>query len=354
MILPADDLDHVIDSTRHLWEEFRGARLFITGGTGFVGCWLLESFLYANSRFDLHATVTVLTRSPEAFALKAPHMTGDAAVRLLKGDVRTFVIPSGPFSHVLHAATQPTADGSPQALLSTFESIVEGTRRALDLAQRSGARAFLMTSSGAVYGLQPPDLPGISEDHPGAPQPTDPSAAYGEGKRASECLCALHARAFGLPVKIARCFAFVGPHLPLEGPFAIGNFMGNGLRGEAIQVKGDGTPFRSYLYAADMVIWLWSIFVKGESCRPYNVGSEEGLSIAEVAQTVSDCFSPPAPVSIGRRPVPGAEPIRYVPDTSRARRELGLSQSIGLKEGVRKTLRWHGEGAQAGGGVRTS
>jgi nucleoside-diphosphate-sugar epimerase len=337
----ANDLDHILAYTGTLWEELRGGRLFITGGTGFFGCWLLESLLWANAKYDLNAQATVLSRNPEAFARKAPHLAGNPAITLHQGDIQNFAFPAGHFTHVIHAATEASAKLNAEAPLVMLDTIVNGTRRALEFAVASGARKFLFTSSGAVYGTQPPDILNIFEDYPGAPDPMDPRAAYGNGKRIAEHLCALFAKQHGLETKIARCYAFVGPYLPLDIHFAIGNFIRDALRGGPICVNGDGTPFRSYLYAADLAIWLWTILFKGETGRPYNVGTEEGLPIAQIARLVADSVTPVCRVEIAREPTPGTAAPRYVPATRRARCELGLECWVPLADAIRKTEMWY-------------
>jgi dTDP-glucose 4,6-dehydratase len=343
--LPERDLDHVLEHSRDRWAELRGARLFVTGGTGFFGRWMLESFLRANDELGLGAEAIVLTREPGAFASAAPHVARHPGVRLHRGDVASFEFPAVECSHVLHMATETALKGSASA---SFETAVSGTRRVLDFAAARGARKLLITSSGAVYGPQPPDLERISEDYPGAPRPEDASAGYGHGKRAAEYLGAVAAAEGRFEVKIARCFAFVGPLLPLDANFAIGNFIRDALAGNPIRVTGDGTTRRSYLYAADLAVWLWTILFRGESGRPYNVGSEEDLSIADLAELVSTVVRPGIPVHISEKPAIGALPKRYVPSTALAARELDLHVRIDLDAALRRTAEWYLTGPTTG------
>jgi nucleoside-diphosphate-sugar epimerase len=337
----AEDLEHILIQTQGIWDELRGMRIFVTGGTGFFGCWLLESFLWANDVLGLNAEAVVLSRDPEAFRRRAPHLADHPAVRFHAGDVRHFEFPVGNFSHIIHGATEASAKLNEDNPLLMFATIVQGTRRTLDFAVQCGAEKFLLTSSGAVYGKQPPDMTHLPEDYVGAPDPGDARSAYGEGKRAAEMLCAIYSEKHKLETKIARCFAFVGPYLPLDVHFAIGNFIRDGLRGGPIVVKGDGTPYRSYLYAADLVIWLWTILCHAESGRPYNVGSEEEISVGDLANTVSKVFRPEVEVHVLSRAVPGKAAERYTPATRRARTELNLQQSIGLESAIKRTVCWY-------------
>ena len=158
-----------------LWESMRGQRLFITGGTGFFGCWLLESFCHINRALDLKASATVLTRNPTHFQAKAPHLAYDPFLELLAGDVRDFKFPEGKFSFVIHAATEASAKQAAEAPLEMLSTIVAGTERTLEFAASHGTVRFLLTSSGAVYGKQPSAITHVSEDYAGCPDPLDPA-----------------------------------------------------------------------------------------------------------------------------------------------------------------------------------
>jgi dTDP-glucose 4,6-dehydratase len=149
----------------------------------------------------------------------------------------------------------------------------------------------------------------------------------------------MYAKMYGIQTKIARCFAFVGPYLPLDIHYAIGNFIRDGLNGGPIVVSGDGTPYRSYLYAADLAIGLWTILFKGKSCEPYNVGSENEISIAELAQTVAKCFEKSIEVKIAKTPQHGKPSERYMPSTKRAVL-LGLTSTVNVKQSISKTIKF--------------
>jgi dTDP-glucose 4,6-dehydratase len=331
----------VLTHTRELWAEARGQAFFITGGTGFFGMWLLESFAHANDTLGLGARATVLTRDPAAFARKAPHLATRADLTFVQGDVRTFAFPVGTFTYIIHAATEASAKLNDEAPHEMLDAIIGGTRRVLDFAAQCGVKKLLLTSSGAVYGKQPPELTHIPEDYLGAPDPLLPGSAYGEGKRVSEHLCAVHALQHGYEVKIARCFAFVGPHLPLDGDFAIGNFIQDALRGGPIRIGGDGTPLRSYLYAADLAVWLWKILFKAPSGRAFNVGSSCVYTIKQLADAVAGMVN--REVVVAQCAMPGLSSSRYVPLVLRACSELQLNELFCLYESLRRTLRWHSE-----------
>jgi dTDP-glucose 4,6-dehydratase len=327
--------------TAELWEELRGRRIFVTGGTGFFGCWLLESFCHANRELGLGAEAVVLTRSAQAFEKKAPELAAQSAIVLVEGDVKSFAFPSGEFSHVVHAATEMNPFPRMLDPLVMFEGNVQGMRRVIEFCEAAGVRKLLFTSSGAAYGNQPPEITHIAETHANAPSALDLNSAYGQSKRVCEFLCAAADRAPQIDVTIARCFAFAGPHLPLDLNFAIGNFVRDALQGGTIRIGGDGTPWRSYLYAADLTIWLWTILFRGAGARAYNVGSDVDLTIAQLARLVTEVINPGAEVIIAQKADPTKPASRYVPSIERARTELGLQPWIDLRESVRRMAEWN-------------
>jgi len=336
--LPAADLEALLQNGAAAWKALAGRRIFLTGGTGFFGRWLLEAIWHANAFAGLGIRVTVLTRDPAEFHRRAPDLTAVPWLTLSAGDIRTFALPGERFDCVIHAAAPVVARVAPADLREALE---EGTRRTLDFAVACGASRFLLTSSGAVYGRQPPDILQVTEDYAGAPVPGEPGSAYGEGKRAAEQLCAACREAHGLDCMIARCFAFVGPHLALDAHFSIGNFIRDALQGRPIRIAGDGTALRSYLYASDLVVWLLAVLTRGEPLRPYNIGSEHALSIAELAGRVRTVLNVTMPIELATTARPGARPQPYVPSVARIQRELGVQQTVDLNTAIRRTAEWN-------------
>ena len=273
-----------------------------------------------------------------------PHLAGEPSIKLIQGDVRSFSFPEEQFDCIIHAAAPTSADagGQPLELLST---LVDGTERMVSFARSHGTKRFLLISSGAVYGRQPQNLSHIPEDYLGGPDWLTPAAAYGEGKRVSELMCSVHAQETNIEFTIARCFTFVGPHLPLDQHFAIGNFIGDALAGRSIKILGDGLPLRSYLYMADLAIWLWTMLLRAprleSNLQVYNVGSAEAISIRALAGEVIETLDPSLKVEIGTQPSACTSLLQYVPDVKRAETQLGLRQRIGLREAIRRTAAWY-------------
>jgi len=281
----------------------------------------------------------ILSRDPETHLRTCPHIASQKGIHFHRGEQDSFDYPEGGFDAIIHGAVE---HGSPD---QTFLKNLDGLQRSLVLARAVNATRFLLISSGAVYGSQPPTLERIPESYIGGWDPLDASSAYGLMKSASEFLAGEASRAGGPSCTIARAFAFVGPGLPLDRNYAIGNFIRDAMGIHAIKIEGDGTPCRSYLYAADLAIWLWALLVRGAAGKAYNVGSPDAINILNLAERVRDVLCPGRRITIASRPDPTRPPARYVPDTSLAERELGLGAWISLEEGIRRTAEWAQIGA---------
>jgi len=336
--LPVEDLEHIYQNTQNIWESFREKSIFLTGGTGFFGKWLLESFIYVNEKLNLNAKIISLSRNPELFIQDYPFYNEHTnSVRFIKGDVVTYDFKiDEEVQFIIHAATAASDSLNKNNPLLMMDTITIGTRNVLDFALTQPIVGFLFVSSGAVYGKQPFDISNIQETDSFKIDINNSNAAYSEGKRIAELYCSTYFEKYNLPVKIARCFAFIGPYLPLDTHFAIGNFIKNFINNEDIIVNGDGTPLRSYLYSSDLTIWLWKILSQGGVNSVYNVGSNESISIAELAKKVLDNYNDKLKIVISH-PINNNEQLQYVPSINKAKTELGLNVNIDLDTAIKKT-----------------
>jgi nucleoside-diphosphate-sugar epimerase len=344
--LPITDLDDAIGRDPSIWEDFRGATVLLTGGTGFIGSWMVATLRHASQRLQLGTKIILLTRNPDSPRLRALGFTGQPDIAMIAGDVRQPIICDAPLTHVVHAATDASAKLNAERPQEMVDTIIDGTRQVLACVQRLHPRRVLFLSSGAIYGKQAP-ASHVDEDCRLAPDPLGAGSAYGEGKRLAEQLCAISGRRPDAPhLTIARCFAFVGPLLPLDAHFAIGNFICDGMQGRDVNISGDGSAVRSYLYAGDLAAWLWTIMVRGQHMRPYNVGSDQSFDMRGIAALVAGRFQPSLAVKVLGRPS-GTPPDIYVPQVDRARSELGLAVWTPLETAIDKTISWHRHAGQA-------
>lgn len=317
--------------------------LLLTSVTGFFGRALLRLLLSSEAPPALAGeSIVLLSRNPERFQAAYPEFVAPGTLSFHRGDIqdRSSLPWDQAFSHVLHAATDSTV-GPRLTTLQRFDQILAGTTNILDLAVATGTRRFMLTSSGGIYGPQPADLEAFPEDWPGSPSLAEPATAYSQSKRAAEHLCALYREAHGLETVIARCFAFVGPDLPLDVHFAIGNFIRDALTAEAITVAGDGTPLRTYLDQRDLAHWLWTLLLQGKDGETYNVGSDQVIGIAELAHLVRDLLAPGKPVRILGTPLPAAARNRYVPSIAKIQTLHGLRVSVPLAESIIRAASAH-------------
>ena len=312
--------------------------LFI-GGTGFFGKAFLNHIKSNNPNYI--NSVTIVGRSAERFLSKNKEFSDIRNVNYIYGDILKDIsyLSKFNFTHVIHAA----ADSTNVIELSNkerYEQIVKGTKNVLNFVRDYFPKSkLLFISSGGVYGKMPPNKKSFSETDTLESGILDSSNIYAISKREAEHLCSHYHDKYNLSVSIARCFCFSGIHLPLDVHFAIGNFVNDVNNNNNIIIKGDGESVRSYLDQDDLIEWLIEI-LKNDSFKKtiYNIGSEDSISIKELAILIQKLSNKKIEVEILNKTNSNFRKTVYVPNCKKIRRKFNLVQKISLSQSIAKML----------------
>ena len=333
------DLEEINQSSTSDLEEIVNKPLLITGASGFVGTWLTLSWVSARKKLNGRGQLLITSRNPRSLLPLISVIDSRSPVSALSSDIRNLHIPSEfRDGNLIHAATPASAALNSSNPATMLKVIIEGQERVLAEAVRMNNKVLFL-SSGAVYGRQPLDVERLTETWEGAPPISDSNSAYHEGKRVAELMGNIAATKQGLHFVTARLFAFIAPFLPLGTHFAAGNFIKDAVTSNQIEIKSGGGSIRSYLYATDLCASLWALQARGQTMRAYNIGSEQEVSIRNLANEVVNCTNKKAQVKVNG--IDTSENVtRYVPSIERIRKEIGFSQSVPLEQSLLRTSTW--------------
>ena len=333
------DLEEIIQTSVSDLEEIVNKPLVITGASGFVGTWLTLSWVAARKRLNGRGQLLITSRNPQSLLPLVNVIDSRSPVTALSSDIRNLHIPSEfRNGNLIHAATPASAALNASDPAAMLKIIIEGQERVIVEAVRMNNR-LLFLSSGAVYGRQPLDLSHLPETWEGAPQIGDSNSAYHEGKRVAELMGNIAATKQGLHFISARLFAFIAPFLPLGPHFAAGNFIRDALSSNQIEIQSGGGSVRSYLYATDLCSGLWALLARGETGSAYNIGSDQDITIKELAIKVAWLAGTNARVNVRGLDTP-ENVSRYVPSLERLHNEIGMKQSVSLEQSLKRTISW--------------
>ena len=334
----AEDVKYIANNLENEIAHLKNSSIYITGGTGYFGKNILEAVLYLNEQRQLNIKLFILTRNKQFFLSQHPRFNHPSFF-YIEGNVNDFWESPEHIDYIIHGAGEAAKLGQTDEL-EILETAYSGTKNLLEFAKTKKVKSFLYLSSGGVYGTQPYDLRHTPESYTGSPDISGLEACYGEGKRKAEYLCLYYGKKFQVPVKIARCFAFVGPYMPLDAHFACGNFIKNALQNESIVIKSDGSSVRSFLYTADLVSWLFKTLLHGQNLVPYNIGATQEISILELAGFISKSFNHSINIEVLQKEKV-KNPARYVPDNARIIKDLNITSFIPLEKSLQQTIEYY-------------
>jgi dTDP-glucose 4,6-dehydratase len=301
-------------------------RVLITGAAGFLGSHLADRFLR-----DGHEVVGLDNLITGSLANLA-HLAGDARFRFVQQDASTPFTIDGPLDGVLHLASPASPVDYIAHPIETLKVGAHGTTNALEVARAKGAR-FFMASTSEVYGdpLEHPQ----TEGYWGNVNPIGPRSCYDEAKRFAEAMTMAYHRHHGLDTRIVRIFNTYGPRMRPNDGRVVSNFIVQALRGEPITIYGDGTQTRSFCYVDDEVEGIYRLFLHGDP-QPTNIGNPGEYTVRELAELVVALVGGAA--TLEYRDLPVDDPKVRQPDIGRARAMLGWEPTVGLREGLTRTI----------------
>jgi len=339
--LVKQDAQAVIATGFDRLKPLANSHVFISGGTGFLGTWLLELIAALNTLHQFNTQVTVFSRFPQKFIERVPHLGRRKEFNFLEGDIRYLTELPRETDYVIHAAaltdrrlfaSNPTMVGE----VNAFGAI--RILRAANLLEH--LKKLVLVSSGLVYGPQSLTVERIDEKYVSGMACDNANAIYAESKRFAEAMATSFVSESKLPLVTVRPFAFVGPYQSLELPWAVTDFIRDSLAGSELKIMGDGSTVRSLMYASDYAFWVLAALAQGKPRAAYNIGSPEPIDLLSLAKMIGQHFTP-SPEILTRVGQSGHETTRLVPNVDKARAELGVSVSVPLSEAIQKSIKWH-------------
>jgi dTDP-glucose 4,6-dehydratase len=313
----------------------RRPRAVVTGGAGFLGSHLCERLLLDG--YSVLCLDDFCTGSPANVA----HLPDLGPFRMIQADVSDFVHVVGEVDVVLHFASPASPIDYLQLPIATLKVGSLGTLHTLGLAREKRAR-YLLASTSEVYG--DPQTHPQPETYWGHVNPVGPRGVYDEAKRFAEAMAMAYHRYHGVDTAIVRIFNTHGPRMRPNDGRAVPAFIRQALRGDPITVTGDGSQTRSIQYVDDLVEGCFRLLHSGHS-GPMNIGNPVEIAIRDLAALIRRMVDSSS--EIVYVPRPEDDPTVRQPDIALARKVLGWEPTVGLEEGLARTIAWFRESLPA-------
>jgi dTDP-glucose 4,6-dehydratase len=304
-------------------------RIVVAGGGGFIGSHLCDALLQRGD--EVVAVDNFLTGRRSNLS----HLAEHPRFQVIEHDVTEPIDLAGPIDAVMDLASPASPVDFATIPLEILAVGSNGTRNLIELALAAGARFFLASTS-EVYG--DPLVHPQPETYWGNVDPTGPRSCYDEAKRFAEALTMAYVRTRGLDARIARIFNTYGERMRADDGRVVTNFCVQALRDEPITVYGDGRQTRSFCYVSDEVDGLLRV-LEGPITDPVNVGNPHEITIVELAQAVIGLTGSASRIEyVELPPERTGDPAQRRPDITMASTQLGWAPTVGLDEGLTRTV----------------
>jgi nucleoside-diphosphate-sugar epimerase len=317
-------------------DKLKNSNILITGGTGFIGKWLTEMFIYLNENFSFNTTIFLLSRN----ITKESNYNGISYIHYIKSDIKNIKELPTVLNYIIHAAGTPDSKEHVSNPLKTIETVIGGTQKILDLSSRlPNLIKFIHISSNKIYGNNFSTIP-IDESNSTIIGYNNQDV-YSESKRMSETICKSYISEFQLPITIVRPFAFIGPFQHLDKPWAINNFIRDAILGGPIKILGNEYSSKSYMYGSDLANYMLNILVFGKIGEAYNVGSSNPITLIDLATKIKTIIDSEIEIKVKSSKDIYSKTIFDVPDTTKIENELNIKEGFGIDEALRRTILWN-------------
>ncbi len=314
--------------------QLRNSEILVTGGTGFLGKWIVDAVTFLNDNFSFNIKLYLLARR------NSQHIDNIISKRddmvFIKNDIRNLTEIPKSIEYIIHAAATPDNREHMSNPIEIMDIISQGTKQVLDAALAlDSVKKILNISSGQVYGTLRSSR--ISEKNIGILDINSIKSIYPEAKRYSETLALAYKSLYKLPIVQVRPFSFIGPNMGLDKPWAINNFIKDAIKFKKIKILGNGKPIRSYMYPSDAVWWLLNMLVDSQSGIVYNLGSPEGISLENLAIKIRSKLGNDIHIEILNM---NEDDSTFVPDIAFVKNKLAVDIKVNIDEALDKTLDW--------------
>jgi UDP-glucuronate decarboxylase len=332
MMMSAREVKEIIVNLGNISEKVGGKTVLVTGGAGFLGSWLCDVLA------ELNANVICLDNLASGLESNISDLLHKDNFTFIKHDITQPIFFDEDLDMVLHLASRASPFEFQRFPIQILKANTLGIWVALGIAKRHKAR-LLYTSTSEIYG-NATEVP-TSEEYNGNVNPIGARSCYDEAKRCGEAFVMAYRLEHGIDARIARLFNTYGPRMRADDVYGrvVPRFIEQALTNAPITVFGDGSQTRSFCYVTDQIEGLLRFaFLRGLNGKTINIGSDEEITIAALAETIKKLTNSASTIKF--EDLPKDDPLRRRPDINKAKGLLNWKPKVGLEKGLERTIEW--------------